>query len=257
MAMWTTAQQTWQKAMLDVATAQTGVDAAKATLVVRQRELESANANLIEAQPSTCDSSCVDIQSPASGKVLSVLTTSEQVVVAGTPLLTIGDPKDLEVAVDLLSRDAVVVQPGDHATIESWGGPTLKAVVERVNPSAVTKVSALGIEEQRVSVVLKLLDAPQGGTQLGHDFRVVARIVVWHGDDLVAVPMGALFRQGDDWAVFVVDKGTAHLRKIVLGHQNTNFAEVTSGLQPGDTLILHPGDRVSEGTSVTSAQAGT
>ena len=245
-------QQGYQKAVLDVSVAQTSVDAAKATLVVRQRELDSARASLIEGKPTSCDDNCIEIHAPITGKVLSVLTTSEQVVAAGTPLLTVGDPANLEIAVDLLSRDAVAVQPGDPATIESWGGPNLKAVVERVNPAAVTKVSALGIEEQRVTVVLKLLENPDGATRLGHDFRVVARIVVWHGDNLVAVPMGALFRQGDDWAVFVVDQGIAHLRKIALAHQNTNFAEVQSGLQEGDTVILHPGDRVSEGTSVTS-----
>ncbi|MDR3472072.1 MAG: HlyD family efflux transporter periplasmic adaptor subunit [Devosia sp.] len=249
-------EQLHQKAVLDVSVAATGLDAATASLVVRQRELDSAEASLIQGVTPIGSDDWVDVRAPAAGKVLSVTTKSEQVVAAGTPLLTVGDPADLEIAVDLLSRDAVAVQPGDPATIESWGGPPLKAVVDRVDPAAVTKVSALGIEEQRVTVVLKLLDNGGAQAQLGHDFRVVARIVVWHGDNLVAVPMGALFRQGNDWAVFAVDKGAAHLRKIVLGRQNADYAEVQSGLEVGETVVLHPGDQVTDGTSVTSEETG-
>jgi HlyD family secretion protein len=167
----------------------------------------------------------------------------------------LGDPGNLEIAVDLLSRDAVAVAPGDAATIEDWGGPTLKAVVNRVDPAAVTKVSALGIEEQRVMVVLRLSDANPARSRLGHDFRVVVRIVVWHGDNLIVVPMGALFRLGNDWAVYAVEDGKAQPRKISLGRQNADVAEVRSGLQPGDLVILHPGDRVREGTAVTPAAA--
>jgi HlyD family secretion protein len=248
-------EQAYQRSALNVSVAQTGLDAVKASLVVRQRELESARAALIQGQGGG-DPNGIVVHAPASGDVLAIMTQSEQVVAAGTPLLTVGDPSNLEVAVDLLSRDAVAVDPGDPATIENWGGPTLKAVVERVNPAAVTKVSALGIEEQRVTVVLKVVDGGPERARLGHGFRVVARIVVWHGDSLVVVPMGALFRQGQDWAVFTVDKGVAHLRKILLGHQNTNAAEVESGLEPGEVVVLHPGDRVSDGTSVTVGNSG-
>jgi HlyD family secretion protein len=251
----------YQKSALDVSVAQTALEAAKASVTARQHELASAQAALIENEAGNGDAEnagekdCVDIHAPITGVVLSTMATSEQVVAAGTPLLTLGDPGNLEIAVDLLSRDAVAVAPGDAATIEDWGGPTLKAVVNRVDPAAVTKVSALGIEEQRVMVVLRLSDANPARSRLGHDFRVVVRIVVWHGDNLIVVPMGALFRLGNDWAVYAVEDGKAQPRKISLGRQNADVAEVRSGLQPGDLVILHPGDRVREGTAVTPAAA--
>jgi len=252
-----------QKAQLDVSVARTALDAAKANIAVRQRELDSAHASMIEGGLADCDSNkagttggSVIVPSPVTGKVLSVSTTSEQVVPAGTPLLTIGDPHDLEITVNLLSRDAVAVKPGDAATIEGWGGPDLAAVVERVSPAAVTKVSALGIEEQRVAVTIRLADTTDADqAQLGHNFRVVVSIVVWHGDGLVAVPMGALFRQGGDWAVLIVADGKAKLRRLSLGEQNSDFAQVASGLSQGDIVILHPSDRVTDGTSVTVASA--
>jgi HlyD family secretion protein len=250
-------EQVYQKALLAVQVAQTALEAAKAGVAAREQELASAKAALIEGEPiasSTANDAahtdCVTVKAPVSGEVLSVATTSEQVVASGTPLLTLGDPANLEVAVDLLSRDAVSVKPGDAAAIEDWGGPPLNATVERVDPAARTKVSALGIEEQRVTVVLKLADRASGGLRLGHDFRVVARITVWHGDNLLAVPMSALFRQGADWAAFVMRDGKAELRHLTLGHQNSSFGEVLSGLEAGETVILHPGDRVVDGGAV-------
>ena len=251
-------EQVYQKAALDLHVAQTALDASRAAVAARRQQLESAKAALIEGEPAVAavgdanHTDCVTVKAPVSGKVLSVATTSEQVVAAGTPLLTLGDPADLEVAVDLLSRDAVAVRPGDPATIEDWGGPALKATVDRVDPAARTKVSALGIEEQRVTVILRLADGGNGGVRPGHDFRVVARITVWHGDNLLAVPMSALFRQGTDWAAFVVTDGKAAVRKLTLGHQNADFAEVLSGLQPGDVVIVHPGDRVVDGAAVVA-----
>lgn len=246
-------EQALQKANLDLSVAKTGVESARAGLVVRQRELDSAEAALIEGETGAAQAGgdcCIDVRAPASGKVLRVLVESEQVVAPGTPLVELGDPGDLDIVVDLLSRDAVQVEPGAPATIEGWGGPPLRARVARIDPAAVTRVSALGIEEQRVRVVLDLLDPPADRARLGHGFRIVARIVLWQGEDLVAVPMGALFRQGSDWAAFTVSDGKAHLRKLQLGHQNTDYAEILSGLEPGEEVILHPSDQVAEGVAV-------
>ena len=250
----TISERAFDKAKLDVETAAAAVESAKAQLRVRQRELESAEAALIEGGGggTTC---CTDVRAPVSGRVLRVLTESEQVVLAGTPLVEIGDPADLEIVADLLSRDAVRVRPGASAVIDGWGGPPLAASVTRVDPAAVTKVSALGIEEQRVSTILTLSGEPASWADLGHDFRVVARISLWKGDNLLAVPIGALFRKGADWAAYVVTDGKAELRTLTIGARNTEYAEVTEGLSEGDTVILHPSDRVEDGVAVLAEPA--
>lgn len=241
------------KARLDVATAAAALDSAKASLTVRERELQRAEAALIENEASggPC---CTEIKAPVTGRILRVLTESEKVVQAGTPLIEIGDPSDIEIVAEVLSRDAVEIRPGAAAVIGNWGGPPLEATVRRVDPSAITKVSALGIEEQRVPVILDLADAPQV-EQLGDGFRVVARITVWEGKGLAAVPVAALFRQGGDWAVYTVANGRAELRPVQLGRRNATFAEVTAGLAAGDTVIIHPSDQMADGVSVTPAAA--
>ena len=166
--------------------------------------MQRAEAALIENQASDRPC-CTEIRAPVTGRILRVLTESEQVVQAGTPLMEIGDPADIEIVVEVLSRDAVEIRPGAPAVIDNWGGPPLAARVRRVEPSAITKVSALGIEEQRVAVILDLERTEQHA--LGDAFRVVARITIWEGKKLVAVPVAALFRQGGDWAVYrIVDR---------------------------------------------------
>jgi HlyD family secretion protein len=241
------------KARLDVSTAAAALDSARASLDVRQKELERAEAALIE-NGSSEGSCCTEIRAPVTGRILRVLTESEQVVPAGTPLMEIGDPGDVEIVVDVLSRDAVEIRPGAKAVIDNWGGPPLPATVERVEPSAVTKISALGIEEQRVAVVLDL-NGTQGQDALGDGFRVVARITVWEGKDLVAVPVAALFRQGGDWAVYVVANGRAELRLVELGRRNGALAEVKAGLAAGDVVVLHPSDQMADGVTVAPGAA--
>jgi HlyD family secretion protein len=169
----------------------------------------------------------------------------------GTPLLEIGNPGNLEVVADLLSRDAVRISEGSAAVITGWGGPPLSAQVARIEPSARTKVSALGIDEQRVEVVLNLLGDPKDWQGLGHGFRVIARISLWRGDGVLSIPVGALFRDGSDWATYVVRDGRAQLQTIRLGERNDELAQVLSGVQAGDTVILHPSDRISDGIAVT------
>lgn len=248
------------QARLAAQTAATAVASAEAALEVRRRELASAEATLIQpgVVAQTGASCCVNVLSPVDGRVLRVHVDSAQVVPAGAPLIEVGDPRDLEVVVDLLSRDAVRVAPGAEARIEGWGGEeSLAARVARVEPTAVTKVSALGIEEQRVRAVLAFEGERADSGRLGHNFRVVARIVAWRGDDVVAVPIGALFRHGEAWAVFVVEDGRARLRRVEIGERNNRDAQVLTGLSAGDRIVLHPGDAVVEGAPLADRRGAT
>jgi HlyD family secretion protein len=247
----TISERALDKAQLDVDTAAAALDSARASLDVRQRELQRAEAALIETETGE-GPCCTEIKAPVTGRILRVLTESEQVVQAGTPLIEIGDPDDIEIVAEVLSRDAVEIRPGASAVIDNWGGPPLPATVRRVEPSAVTKVSALGIEEQRVPVILDLADA-SGQEAMGDGFRVVARITVWEGKQLVAVPVAALFRQGGDWAVYAVANGRAELRLVELGRRNAAFSEVTAGLATGDVVVLHPSDQMADGVAVVPA----
>ena len=243
-------QRAYDNAIRERKTAQAAVSSAVANLAVREKELESALAVLRPDKPDEAGNCCVKILAPVSGRVLRVLTESEQVVQPGTPILEIGDPGNVEIIVELLSRDAVRVQEGAAATITGWGGTPIAAVVERVEPSAVTKVSALGIDEQRVKVILALTGAADEWSQLGHGFRVIARIALWREDEVLTIPVGALFRDGADWATYVFRDGRAQLQTISLGERNESLAQVLDGLQLGDLVILHPSDLVADGVSV-------
>jgi len=249
-----------EKANLDVTGAEAAVASAVATLEVRRRELESAKANLIQPGQDNADNKPrhdIQVYSPVNGRVLKMIAKSEQVVPAGAPLVEIGDPHDLEIAVDFLSRDAVRIKPGDVARIESWGGDkVLPAKVRRVEPTGFTKVSALGIEEQRVKVILDFTGPPSEWQKLGHDYRVIARVVIWHRNDVLQVPLGALFREGDNWAVFVVVGGRAERRLVTIGERNLHAARVLKGLKLGDKVVLHPSDRVLDDVKVEPRQAG-
>ena len=201
---------------------------------------------------------CVTVQSPVDGKVLKIIQESEQVVAQGTPLVELGDPARIEITVELLSADAVRVAPGAEAKIEDWGGEPLAAKVDRIDPAGFTKVSALGIEEQRVRVVLSLTGTPEQRSRLGHDYRVFVRILVDERKDALLVPLGALFRKGDVWAVFALVDGVAQTRTVELGPRNTTHAEITSGIPEGAPVILHPSDRIIDGVQIQerSAAAG-
>ncbi|MGI9382530.1 MAG: efflux RND transporter periplasmic adaptor subunit [Methyloligellaceae bacterium] len=247
----TVSQRTLEKAELDVQVRRSALVQANADLELRRRELESARARLIgPEQPGIAESDgdcCVRVRAPVSGRVLKIQRESQQVVQAGEPLLEIGDPHDLEVIVDLLSTDAVKIKTGADARIEAWGGPQdLRARVRRIDPAGFTKVSALGIEEQRVNTILDIVDPPENWVTLGHDFRVFVRITVWRSEKTLRVPLGALFRKGSDWAVFKVEDGRAKVTRVKIGHRNAEMAEVQNGLAAGDLVILHPSDRVSD-----------
>jgi HlyD family secretion protein len=201
-----------------------------------------------DAQTSNWD---FPIYSPIDGCVLRVMQESSAVVMPGTALIELGDPLDLEVAVDVLSRDAVKIHPGDQMILEHWGGVTpLHARVRVVEPSGFTKISTLGVEEQRVWVIADLVEPFEQRPTLGDEFRVEARIVIDEARDVIRVPTSALFRVGDESAVFRVENGVAHQHKVKAGRQNGLEAEIIEGLAEGDEVVLHPSDQIEDGTKV-------
>jgi HlyD family secretion protein len=225
--------------------------AAEFTLDVAKFELEQARSALIRTRKDEASVEPLEVRSPITGRVLRVLQESQSVVTPGTPLLEIGDPHDLEIVVDVLSADAVNIKPGSMATMEHWGGAApLKAHVRLVEPSGFTKISALGVEEQRVNVIADLVDQPGTDESLSDGYRVEARIVVWDRPEVTRVPAGALFRRGDGWAVFIVENGRAVEREVRVGHHNGRTAEVLGGLDEGETVVMYPSDRVREGVRV-------
>jgi HlyD family secretion protein len=253
----TLSQSALDQARLEVSSLRAQLAQADAQLSLRRSELENVRART--QQPSTFSTEhlakgcCVNVMAPVGGVVLRVLTESEQVVAAGTPLVDIGDPANLEIAVDLLSADAVDVAPGAQAWIENWGGAEpLPATLRRIEPSGFTKVSALGIEEQRVNAILDIQGPYDRWRRLGNDFSVFVRIVAWRGENVLRVPLGALFRRGEQWAVFAVRDGRAHELPVAIGHRNDDYAEVLHGLDAGERVILHPSDRVVEGVRIVS-----
>jgi HlyD family secretion protein len=197
------------------------------------------------------DCDCVDVYSPVSGRVLRVLQESEAVVGPGTALIEIGDPENLEVFVDLLSTDAVRVEPGQRVLVEAWGGgPPLTGVVRRIEPFGFTKISALGIEEQRVKVLIDFSDERERWQRLGHGYRVEPRIVLAEAEDVLKVPQAALFRENGAWSVFVERGGKAELRTVELGLDNGIEAQVLAGLTAGERVVLQPGGRITAGASI-------
>lgn len=228
------------------------VDSAQAGVGIRKAELASAEAQLTQPGAEGGSSGeadcCVYIRSPIKGLVLAVHARSEQAVSVGTVIADVGDPSDMEITVDVLSSDAINIKPGAKVEISDWGGPeTLQATVRRVDPAAFTKVSALGIEEQRVNVLLDLGAVPPG---LGHGYRVFARLVIWSSDDALQIPVGALFRDGGAWAVFAVADGVARKTMIEIGRMSSANAQVVSGLDEGAEVVLYPNDVLKDGSPV-------
>lgn len=253
----TISAQAFDKAKFDVATNEAALASAKAQVDVRRSLRVSLAARLIDptnVAPSTDSACCVRVMAPASGRVLKIIQDSEAVVLPGAPLVDIGDPFDLEVVADLLSTDAVQIKVGAPVRIDGWGGPTIQGKVVRVDPAGFLKVSALGIEEQRVRVTIDFADPPESWSQLGHDYRVIVHVAIWSANDALTVPVSALFRKGDDWAVFAVDNGRAQTNVVKIGHRNNRIAEVLAGLPAGTQVVLHPSDRISDGTRVAERQ---
>jgi HlyD family secretion protein len=242
------------KARFDIDSNEASLLSAKAQVAVWQGVRASLAARLISPSSATVPTDpgcCIELRAPVSGRVLKVIQESEAVIPAGAPLIEIGDSLDLDVVADLLSSDAVQIAVGSPVRIDGWGGPPIHGRVTRVDPAGFLKVSALGIEEQRVHVTIDFVDPPEAWSRLGHDYRVTVHVAVWNADNAMTVPVGALFRQGEDWAVFLVKDGRARATVVELAHRNNQLAEVLSGLVAGDRVVLHPGDRIADGARVS------
>ena len=232
-------------------TRQKAVRAAEFAVRTHSYDLEVARASLVEPGGEGSSREPILIRSPIDGTVLRRLHESESVVPAGEPLLEVADPEDLEIVSDLLSTDAVKVRSGQKVLIEQWGGDApLAGVVRRVEPSGFMKISALGVEEQRVNVIVDLRDPRDAWESLGDGFRVEVRIVTWEQDDVVTVPSSSLFRHEEGWAVFAVEEGHASLRPVEIGQRNGLAAQVMSGLEEGRQVIVHPSDSIEDGVAV-------
>ena len=225
--------------------------AAEFALDVARYEKSQAEAAMLELDHPGTGGYVMELHSPVSGRVLKVIQESSAVVAQGTQLLEVGDPADLEIEAEILSRDAVVIQPGAEVGVEQWGGDaSLMARVRRVEPAAFTKVSALGVEEQRVIVLSDLVNPPAGVKALGDRYRVEVRIQVWHRDDVLCIPSGAMFREGNQWKTFVFDHGKAKQVSIEVGHSDGRTTEVLRGIEADTEVLLHPPDTVKDGSAV-------
>lgn len=226
---------------------QTRLDAARATHDAARAEVARARSALLDADRTGADT--VAVTSPSAGKVLRVPQESEAVIAAGTPIVEVGDPGHVEVVAEFLSQEAVRMTAGARAQIENWGGPSLPAVVERVEPVARTKISALGVEEQRTNVILQFT---QEATQrpAAHDFRVDARVVIDEAKNALRVPLGALFRHGDAWALYRVVDGRAALTQVQVAQADDHHRAITSGVAEGDVVIIFPSSTVADGVRV-------
>ncbi len=226
--------------------------AAQSTLKQVEAELNqfTTGSGTADAAPAP-----VVVKAPVSGVVLRVFEESSRAITAGTPLLEIGEPADLEVVIEVLSRDGAAIAPGTKVELEQWGGNSaLDARVRLVEPAAFTKVSALGVEEQRVNVIADLITPPAQRPGLGDGFRVESRIVLWETDSALKAPAGALFRRGAEWAAFVFEDGRAKLRTVRVGASSGSEMQILDGLKEGDRLILYPGNRVHDTQRVRQIQ---
>jgi len=222
---------------------------------IAEFELAQARALLLRGQPAGAGvrGEPLVITSPVGGRILRVMQESERLVPAGFPLLEVGDPTDLEARIEVLSRDGVAIRPGARVKLEQWGGPeALNARVRLVEPSAFTKVSALGVEEQRVYVLVDLTDPLASRPTLGDNYRVEARIETWSGRKILKAPAGALFQRGGAWQTYVLDGHTARLRAVRVGQGNGLETEILEGLREGEQVIVYPGDKVGDGVRVVA-----
>lgn len=255
----TISQHDYDLAARALKTQQAALATARAGLQVRMFELEQARAQLLsplQTQQPAQDCECLPITAPVSGRVFRIYNASERVVAAGEPLVEIGDPLDLEISVDFLSSDAVQIHSGQDVIIAGWGGgEPLEGRVRLVEPFGFTKVSALGIEEQRVNVIIDFTGPVEQRAALGHGYQVEARVILWQSDQALTVPLTALYRVGEQWTVMLEQDGRAVERSVELGHRNGVSAEILDGLAAGDRVVAHLSDRVQPGVRITPRRA--
>lgn len=243
--------QTLDQAELELRSRREELSSARFGVRVAAHQLELARAALGRFDDGGDGAEQMEVTSPIDGAVLRVMQESGGAVQAGTPLLELGDPSHLEVAVDVLTSDAVHIEPGDAVIIERWGGETpLAGHVRMVEPSAFTRTSALGVEEQRVNVVIDLDSPREEWERLGDGYRVEARIVIWEEEDVLVVPASAVFRQGEGWAVYVLEGDAVRLQPVQTGRRNGLSVQILEGLEEGAQVVVHPSDRVVDGVEV-------
>ena len=242
------APQVGEQSQVAETTSASELEAARFRARSARADAQAARAALLAVDGARGAPVMIPVRSPVEGTVLRIPDKSERVVAASAPLLTIGDPSRLEVVIDLLSNEAVKVKAGMPVLLEGWGGERpLRARVRIVEPLAFTKVSALGVEEQRVNVIADFVDPPGA---LGDAFRVEARVVLWSGENVLKVPVSALFRRGENWSVFVVEGGRARWREVEIGHRGALDVEIAKGLNAGEQVIRHPSNDIDEGRRV-------
>lgn len=223
---------------------QARVESAEAAVQAARADIESTQAMLLGNEAD--DDALIEIKAPVDGTVYRVIEENERVVQAGTPLLELSNQDSLEVVIDLLTQDAVRVEPGNTVYLADWGGDqTISALVRQVEPQAFTKISALGVEEQRVNVIADLIQRPQ---ELGAEYRVEAAIVTWQGQNVLTIPTSALFQRPTGWYTFVVQDGTAELTPLTIGSRGRDYTRVIAGVQEGDQVVIYPSDLVEDGT---------
>ena len=252
-----TSQAALDKAKSEARGAEAIRDNAEAAIAMREAELANTRARLIsfddpELASANVDESSIPLYAPATGRILRVIQKSETTLAVGTAIMEIGNIKhDLEIIVELLSTDAVQVSPGDKVIIDDWGGDTtLEGEVERIDPWGYKKISSLGVEEQRVNATIHFSNPKDQRTKLGHGYRVEVRIVIWQKDDILLIPSNALFREGQNWAVYKVEDGKALKTPVTIDKDNGLKAHITGGLEEGDQIILYPSSGITDGAKV-------
>lgn len=239
------------RARLEVRTAAAARDNARAGVAVREADLQAARARLTDPESSGATGRTVVVRAPANGRILRVLQESESVVAQGAPLVELGDAGDLEIVAELLSSDAARIRAGAPVLVEAWGdGAPVRGRVRQVEPYGFRKISALGVEEQRVNVIIDPVNPPAVWAAVGHGYRVEVAVTVWKSAAVVRVPVAALFRHRGRWAVFKVEKGQARLQLVEIGQNNGDLAEVRSGLRSGERVVLHPNAAITDGARV-------
>ncbi|MEW6377141.1 MAG: efflux RND transporter periplasmic adaptor subunit [Thermodesulfobacteriota bacterium] len=226
---------------------------AQAAVKVARFELDKARTSLrySAAEGTRSPDRIVSVSSPVVGRVLKIHRKSEGVVNSGESLIDIGDPKTLEVRIEVLSANAVHIKPGTPVLFERWGGDSaLSGRVRVVEPAGFTKISSLGVEEQRVPIIADITSLPESWQRIGEGYSVEARFIIWEGKDVLQIPASALFRKGESWAVFIVKNGRAQQREVKVGHRTGLIAEILSGLEEGEEIITHPDDSIKEGIRI-------
>jgi len=245
--------QQLEQALLEARTTAAELESARFAARVADYELEMARAalgHLSGKAPAKEDQ--LEVPAPVTGRILKVIQESEGAVQAGAPLLEIGDPQALEIVVDVLTSDAVRIEPGNRVNVDRWGGPTLDARVRLVEPSAFSRLSALGVEEQRVNVIIDLVAPREQWKELGDGYRVEAHIAVWEAQNVVHVPTSAIFRHDSGWAVYRVEGDIARITSVKLGERNPRVVQIVEGLAPSARVVVHPSERVRDGIRVVA-----